>query len=124
MKLHSLITSRRPSVSSGAPQQLCCQHGLPKGGNLPGNQGIFNQHLIRWDVRPQRHSTALGLALNPPLCCAWHGVHAGVTHTALSLRPPCKHLQLRAPVRIRTPAAAEHSFCTPKGAFLQHTCAF
>lgn len=35
IKLHSLITSRRPSVSSGAPQQLCYQHGLPQRRQSP-----------------------------------------------------------------------------------------
>lgn len=109
-KLHSLITCRRPSVSSGAPQQLCYQHGLPKGG-------------ISWQPR------CLHSASDKVDVCLrdraqpwdWHwGSHSAVGCRQESLTlpcpsgPTCKHLQLRAPVGMRAPAAVHTHCALPK----------
>lgn len=84
-KLQSLITSRRPSVSSGASQHLCYQHGLPQRRQSPRQPRSLQlaPDKVGCAASEAEHSTGTHPEFPTLLCVAF----SGVTYTALSLRP-------------------------------------
>lgn len=72
IKLHSLITSRRPSVSSGASQELCYQHGLPQRRQSPRQPRCLHSapDKVGCVASETEHSPGTGTEF-PLLCMAW-----------------------------------------------------